>query len=110
MTSDNTSTQTKAAAIIAIAGAAAVLALNVSAGWLYKVDCQREGGKAGECWDRGLAISGLGSGGPLAAALGIGGYVLGKGRGYKEGFWTLNPELHKDEGPTIAPSSGKSRA
>jgi hypothetical protein len=44
----------------------------------------------------------------LAAALGIGGYVIGasKGRkegieegikeGYQQGYWTLNPDLHSD--------------
>jgi len=86
-------------------GGATVLGLNVAAGGLYIYDCRKERGSVGECWDRGLSISGLGSGGPLAAALGIGGYVIGasKGRkegreeGYAEGYWTLNPDLHSGD-------------
>lgn len=84
--------------------AAVVLGLNVAAGWIFRNDCINAGGEVGGCWDRGLAISGLGSGGPLAAAVGIGGYVLGSTRGrkegkeegYQEGYWTLNPELRSD--------------
>jgi hypothetical protein len=95
----------KASAILGMVGGAAVLGLNVAAGGLYIYDCRKERGSVGECWDRGLSISGLGSGGPLAAALGIGGYVIGasKGRkegreeGYAEGYWTLNPDLHSGD-------------
>lgn len=94
----------RASAILGMVGAATVLALNVAVGALYIRDCRTEGGGVSECWDRGLSISGLGSGGPLAAALGIGGYVIGssKGRkegieeGYQQGYWTLNPDLHPD--------------
>jgi hypothetical protein len=95
----------KASGILAMVGAATVLGLNVLAGGLFIRDCRGEGGSVSECWDRGLSISGLGSGGPLAAALGIGGYVIGasKGKkdgieeGYQQGYWTLNPELHPTE-------------
>jgi|688.fasta_scaffold119284_3 hypothetical protein len=98
----------KASAILGMVGAALVLGLNVAVGALYIRDCRVSGGTFNECWDRGLSISGLGSGGPLAAALGIGGYVIGasKGRkegieegikeGYQQGYWTLNPDLHSD--------------
>jgi hypothetical protein len=92
----------KASAILGMVGAGLVLVLNVAVGGFYIRDCRVSGGSFNECWDRGLSISGLGSGGPLAAALGIGGYVIGanKGRqegreeGYAEGYWTLNPDLH----------------
>ena len=57
----------KICAILGVAGAAAVVSLNVVAGGLYIRDCRKEKGSVSECWDRGLAISGLGSGGPLAA-------------------------------------------
>jgi hypothetical protein len=95
----------KASAILGMVGAALVLGLNVAVGGLYIRDCRVSGGSFNECWDRGLSISGLGSGGPLAAALGIGGYVIGasKGRqdgieeGYQQGYWTLNPELRSTE-------------
>jgi hypothetical protein len=94
----------KASAILGMTAAAAVLGLNVAAGWIYRNDCLKAGGEIGGCWDRGLSISGLGSGGPLAAAFGIGGYVIGQNRGRKEGkeegfaegYWTLNPELRSD--------------
>jgi len=97
----------KICAILGVAGAAAVVSLNVVAGGLYIRDCRKEKGSVSECWDRGLAISGLGSGGPLAAGLGIGGYVIGQSRGRKEGeekgfaegYWTLNPELHPENKP-----------
>jgi hypothetical protein len=94
---------TKLGAVLGMAGAAAVLGLNVMAGALFIRDCRIEGGRVGECWDRGLSISGLGSGGPLAAAFGIGGYVIGQTRGrskgYEEGYWTINPELRQGETP-----------
>ena len=80
-----------------IVAAAVVVSLNAAIGFLYVRECQREGNKVAECWDRGLAISGLGSGGPLAAAIGIGGYALGDRNGFGRGFNTWNPALHKPE-------------
>lgn len=92
---------------VGITAAAVVVALNAAIGFAYVRECRREGGKVSECWDRGLAISGLGSGGPLAAALGIGGYALGERNGFGRGFNTWNPALHKPEdgpqGPAEAP-------
>jgi hypothetical protein len=84
--------------------AAAVLGMNVAAGWVYRGDCLSRGGEFRECWDRALQISGLGSSGPLAAGAGISGIVIGEIRGrkrghdegYQEGYWTLNPELRSD--------------
>ena len=87
-----------------IVAASVVVSLNAAIGFLYVQACRSEGNKVAECWDRGLAISGLGSGGPLAAAIGIGGYALGDRNGFGRGFNTWNPALHKPgedpEGPT----------
>lgn len=82
---------------IGIIAAAVVVGLNAAIGFVYVQECRRDGGKVSECWDRGLAISGLGSGGPLAAALGIGGYALGDRNGWSRGFNTWNPALRKPD-------------
>ena len=92
----------RAATVVFTATAATVvMGFNVGAGWLYRTDCLAKGGEVRDCWDRAILISGLGSAGPLAAAVGISTYVVGgmngrkKGHeeGYEEGYWTLNPDL-----------------
>jgi hypothetical protein len=95
----------KLGAALGAVAAAAVLSLNVAAGWIYRSDCLSRKGEFRECWDRALQISGLGSSGPLAAGAGIGGLVIGEIRGrkrgrdegYQEGYWTLNPDLHSHQ-------------
>jgi len=92
-----------------IVAASVVVSLNAAIGFLYVRECRRDGGEVAECWDRGLAISGLGSGGPLAAAIGIGGYALGDRNGFGRGFNTWNPALHKPGEDPEGPADGAER-
>jgi hypothetical protein len=92
-----------------IVAAAVVVSLNAAIGFFYVQACRSEGNKVAECWDRGLAISGLGSGGPLAAAIGIGGYALGDRNGFGRGYSTWNPALHKPEDGHEGPVDGAPR-
>lgn len=89
--------------IAGLTGAALVLATLIVLGRQYTSECRAAGGDVDECWDRGLAIAGMGAGGPLSAGVVLG-YIVGtagkekeKEEKYREGYWTLNPELHKDE-------------
>lgn len=86
-------------------GAAAVLLTLMVLGRQYIRDCRAAGGDFEQCWDKGLAIAGMGAGGPLSAGVVLG-YIIGtankeeeKAAKYREGYWTLNPELRKDDQP-----------
>lgn len=63
-----------------------VILINTITGIVYLADCRQSTGKL-NCWDKALQISGLGSGGPLAMAAGIGGYTAG--------YNTYNPRLRQ---------------
>lgn len=84
--------------------AAGVLVTLIVFGQLYKDGCIRSGEKDFErCWSEGLAIAGMGNGGPLSAGVIIG-YIIGainkekeKQEKYREGYWTFNPELSRDD-------------
>lgn len=91
--------------IAGLAGAAGILLTLIVFGRQYTSECRKAGGEFQQCWDRGLAISGMGPGGALSAGAVLG-YIVGtagkekeKEEKYREGYWTLNPELHKDDQP-----------
>lgn len=84
-------------------GAGVVLAILITLGQLYRRDCIANGGELDQCWDKGLAIAGMGAGGPLSAGVVIG-YVIGaagkekeKQDKYAEGYWTYNPDLRQGQ-------------
>jgi hypothetical protein len=88
-------------AIAGLAGATIVLGCLVFLGQLYRHQCMAAGKDMDQCWDKGLAIAGMGMGGPLSAGVVIG-YMIGavnkereKQQKYDEGFWTPNPDLHQ---------------
>ena len=92
-------------AVIGLAGAAVVLITLAVSGHRYIKDCRIAGGDIDQCWDKGLAIAGMGAGGPLSAGVVLG-YIVGtagkekeKAEKYKEGFWTLNPDLRDNNQP-----------
>jgi hypothetical protein len=92
-------------AIIGLIGAAAVLIVLAVSGRQYISECRAAGGEVDQCWDKGLAIAGMGAGGPLSAGVVLG-YIVGtagkekeKAEKYKEGYWTLNPDLRDDNQP-----------
>jgi MFS family permease len=89
-------------AVAGLAGAGTVLILLAALGHRYTSDCLNAGGELDACWDKGLAIAGMGAGGPLSAGVVLG-YIVGtvnkekeKEERYEEGYWTLNPELHRE--------------
>jgi hypothetical protein len=89
-------------AIAALVGAGAMLALLIMLGQFYIKECRAQKGDFERCWDKGLAIAGMGEGGPLSAAVVIG-YILGtldkereKQRKFEEGYNTYNPDLHPE--------------
>lgn len=89
--------------IAGLTGAAAVLLTLIVFGRQYTAECRAAGGDFDQCWERGLSIAGMGAGGPLSAGVVLG-YIIGtagkekeKEEKYREGYWTLNPELHKDD-------------
>ncbi len=86
-----------------IIGVVFVLIILATLGYKYTEDCRAAGGEFEQCWDKGLEISGMNPGGPLSAAVMIG-YLIGnagkekeKAEKYQEGYWTRNPELHKED-------------
>lgn len=90
---------------IGLIGAATVLIALVVLGRQYVSECRAAGGDIDQCWDKGLAIAGMGAGGPLSAGVVLG-YIVGtankereKAEKYSEGYWTLNPDLRQDEQP-----------
>ena len=89
--------QVKTALNLGAIGAGTLLAANAALGGLYLGGCLRSGRDFDGCFDRAMQISGLGSGGPLAAALGIGGYAIGQKRGWEQGYNTLNPNLRSPD-------------
>lgn len=97
--------KTNAKTIAGIIGAATILIVLAISGRQYIKDCRTNGGDIDQCWDKGLAIAGMGAGGPLSAGVVLG-YIVGtagkekeKAEKYKEGFWTLNPDLRDDNQP-----------
>ena len=94
-----------AMAVLGLAGAAMVLVTLTVLGRQYVVECRAAGGEFDACWDKGLAIAGMGAGGPLSAGVVLG-YVVGtankekeKAEKYKEGYNTFNPDLRQDDQP-----------
>jgi len=83
-------------------GAIAVLLALLFLGHKYKDDCLAAGKDFEQCWEKGLTIAGMNTGGPLSAAV-ILGYIVGqfgkekeKAEKYQEGYWKYNPELRRD--------------
>lgn len=92
-------------AVAGLIGAVLILITLMALGRQYIRDCRMTGGDFEQCWDKGLAIAGMGAGGPLSAGVVLG-YIVGtankereKAEKYNEGYWTLNPELRKDDQP-----------
>lgn len=90
-------------AVAGMVGASIVLTILIVLGQTYRHQCVGKGNNFDECWDKGLAIAGMREGGPLSAGVVIG-YIIGaagkekeKQEKYKEGYWTYNPDLHKDD-------------
>lgn len=86
-----------------LAGAVAILIALVVLGRQYTTDCRTAGGELDACWDKGLAIAGMSAGGPLSAGVVLG-YIVGtankekeKAEKYREGYWTLNPDLREND-------------
>jgi hypothetical protein len=91
--------------IAGLTGAAAVLLTLIAFGRQYTADCRAAGGAVDQCWDKGLSIAGMGAGGPLSAGVVLG-YIIGtagkekeKEEKFREGYWTLNPELRNSDQP-----------
>lgn len=88
--------------VAGITGAAIILVALAISGRQYIGECRAAGGDIDQCWDKGLAIAGMGAGGPLSAGVALG-YIVGtagkekeKAQKYSEGYWTLNPDLRND--------------
>lgn len=86
-------------------GATIVLVTLAVLGRQYISECRAAGGDIDQCWDKGLAIAGMGAGGPLSAGVVLG-YIVGtankekeKAEKYREGYWTLNPDLRQEDQP-----------
>ena len=77
----------------AVFAALIVVLLNITVGIIYGIDCRITIGKLDYCYEKAIAYTGLGSNGPIAIALGIGGYSLGSRNGWQQGYNTLNPRL-----------------
>jgi hypothetical protein len=99
------SAQLDAKTIAGLIGAAVVLLTLAVLGHRYIKDCRAAGKDIDQCWDKGLAIAGMGAGGPLSAGVVLG-YIVGtagkekeKAEKYKEGYWTLNPDLRDNNQP-----------
>jgi hypothetical protein len=78
-------------AVLGAVAAVAVVTLNIAIGAGYIWDCRREGGRPQECWEKGLALSGLGATGPLALVVGLAGQQ--NRASWRDGYNTLNPSL-----------------
>ena len=92
-------------ALLGLVGAGMVLVTLTVLGRQYVSECRAAGGEVDTCWDKGLAIAGMGAGGPLSAGVVLG-YVVGtankekeKAEKYNEGYNTFNPDLHQNEQP-----------
>ena len=86
-----------------ISGAVLLLGGLFLLGRQYTSECRKAGGDFDQCWQGGLAISGVGAGGPLSAGVVVG-YILGmigkereKQEKFQEGYWTLNPDLRRND-------------
>jgi hypothetical protein len=97
--------------LIGSIGAIAVLLVLLFLGHKYKDDCLAAGKDFEQCWEKGLTIAGMNTGGPLSAAV-IFGYIVGqfgkekeKAEKYLEGYRTYNPELRRDSEPSESPRS-----
>lgn len=91
--------------VVGLIGAATVLVTLVILGRQYVSECRAAGGDIDRCWDKGLTIAGMGAGGPLSAGVVLG-YIVGtankekeKAEKYSEGYWTLNPDLDRQDQP-----------
>ena len=96
---------TSARTIAGLVGAGAALATLIILGRQYISECRQSGGEIDRCWDKGLSIAGMGAGGPLSAGVVLG-YIVGaankereKREKFDEGYWTLNPDLRRDNQP-----------
>lgn len=92
-------------AVTGLVGAVAILIALVVLGRQYTADCRAAGGELDQCWDKGLTIAGMSAGGPLSAGVVLG-YIVGtankekeKAEKYREGYWTLNPDLRENDQP-----------
>jgi hypothetical protein len=70
-------------------------------GYSYKESCVRAGKDFEQCWEKGLAIGGIGPGGPISAGT-IAGLAFGqinkereKREAYEKGLWTYNAYLER---------------
>ena len=77
-------------------------------GLQYKRDCIAKGGEIEKCWDKGLAIAGMGVGGPLGPGV-VFGFIAGsinkereKQEQFREGYWTFNPSLRSQSATPTA--------
>jgi hypothetical protein len=100
--------QSSAVVTIGSIGAIGVLLALLFLGHKYKNDCLAAGKDFEQCWEKGLTIAGMNTGGPLSAAV-VFGYIIGqfgkekeKAEKYQQGFWTLNPALDRNEKPQEA--------
>jgi hypothetical protein len=100
--------QSSAVVTIGSIGAIAVLFALLFLGHKYKDDCLAASKDFEQCWEKGLTIAGMNPGGPVSAAA-IVGYLIGqankekeKAEKYRQGFWTLNPALNRNEKPQEA--------
>ena len=89
-------------AIIGIAAALIAFGILIQRGDRYIDQCLKKSGDFEQCWEKGLAISGMGPGGAISAGM-LMGYVLGwlgkekeKEEQYNRGYWTLNPDLRQE--------------
>lgn len=80
------------------------LAFLINQGHRYTSQCIARDRDFDKCWEKGLAISGTGAGGPIA------GYLLGqigkemeKKKRFEEGYWTFNPQLRSQNNEANSP-------
>jgi hypothetical protein len=78
-------------AVLGAVAAVAVFTLNIAVGAGLIWDCRRAGGEVMTCWKEGVALSGLGSTGPLALVIGLAGHQ--NRASWRDGYNTLNPSL-----------------
>ena len=107
-TSKPTSKPANPVATFGLFSAVSVLLALAFLGHKYKDDCLAAGKDFEQCWEKGLTIAGMNPGGPVSAAA-IVGYLIGqankekeKAEKYRQGFWTLNPALNRNEKPQEA--------
>lgn len=77
-----------------VSSAFAVFITNVAIGAGYVWDCRANSATpVRECWEKGIAYTGLGHNGPIVASGLLGGFMAGRKTGYDKGYATFNPSL-----------------